>query len=193
MFVRYHAEKIPSLQQVLEGRQKKLQKKKILSKTWIRVTITFVCFADNLHMDPRMILLLPPFPLFPHILFLTLLSQWNRFCFPRLSSNPLLHLVGSSPLCFSALYLRSWARPPEVSVAIVSIASDLTQREHTRLASLALVPIEQRSFLPPSASSRIQTRGPLDEVGSAFNCTHLSAGTVVASTDRLGLIAVQRV
>lgn len=150
MFVRYHAEKIPSLQQILEGRQKKLQKKIILSKTWIRVTITFVCFADNLHMDPRMILL-PPCPLFPHILFLTLLSQWNRFCFPRLSSNPLLHPVGSSPLCFSALYLRSWARPPEDSVAIVSIVSDLTQRGAHQI-SFPGAGSHRTAFLSPSVS-----------------------------------------
>lgn len=75
--------------------QKNCRKTLILSKTWIRVTIVFVCFADNLHKDARMILL-PPFPLFPHILFLSLLLQWNRLCFPGFTINPHLHLVGSS-------------------------------------------------------------------------------------------------
>lgn len=42
---------------------------------------TTFCFADDLHMDFMMILL-PPFPLFPHILFLILLPHWNCLCFP---------------------------------------------------------------------------------------------------------------
>lgn len=80
--------------------QKNCRKTLMLSKTWIRVTIVFVCFADNLHKDPRKILL-PPFPLFPHILFLSLLLQWNCLCFPGFTINPHLHLAGSSHPCFS--------------------------------------------------------------------------------------------
>lgn len=67
-------------------------------------------------------------------------------------------------------------------------------RETTRLASLVLVPIKHHSLLLLSASPyRTQTRSPLDEVGSTFNCTHLSSGTDATSMERLGLIAVPHV
>lgn len=52
--------------------------------------------------------------------------------FPVSLTTPLLHLLGPSLLCFSTLYVRSWARPPLTSggfaLAIISIASDLMQQ-----------------------------------------------------------------